>query len=108
MNQRGGSVDVIDDAGNGYSGIRRAESWNDIHMLDAEADPALADTGSVSNVANEVSSYAEDVLIVYMEAKFPCDIQVLRQGSGFFRKALEGLDGIEAKVTPPPCFPIPT
>ena len=97
MDQMRGSVGAIDDVGDDYPSIRHSES-DDIDMLDAESDPTLTPTGSASNAVNEMSSYAEDVQVVYMGVQFPCDVCVLRQGSGFFRKALEGLDGIQAEV----------
>lgn len=105
MNQMRGSVNAIDGFGVDYFSIRRSES-NDIDMLDTQTDPTFTDTGSASNLVSEMS-YAEDVQVVYMEVKFPCDIQVLREGSGFFGKALEGLDGLDAEVTST-SFPVPT
>lgn len=100
MNQMRGSMGAIDDVGDDYPSIRRSES-DDIDMLDLELDPTLTPTGSANNAVNEMSTYAEDVQVVYMGVRFPCDARVLRQGSGFFRKALEDLDGIQAEVTSP-------
>ena len=95
-----GDVGAIDYGGDGYSSIRRFGS-DDIDMFDAEPDPTPTNTSSASNVANEMPSYAEDVQVVYMEVEFPCDIRVLQHGSGFLRKALEGFDDIEPKMTSP-------